>query len=289
MNYVQSIIHSILTEETNLEDVTDAIKKRYEVEINYVADDDKHGQGKRVIQPVVLGRSKAGNLIVRAFQPYGDTKTKTPSWKTFRLDRFEDWTPLKKRRFNEPPDSQYDAEGKYNPEGDRSMIDVLVQADFTGSQKYQRGEGSFSGLKKHNDEVADNKRKENPYYDLKKNIERSYNGNNIDYIRRNIENWKNSSAAQSFRNGSNDSSIHDMSQIKDFGDDETTQTVGPVTKDNIETIKPNNKKPNYSQVRQNGPRFKSDIENNNIENKEDNGYDESRESDSSSTTLNDRR
>ena len=81
MNYAEQILKDILTEEANLNSVTDAIKKKYEVELTYNADDDPKGSGKRIIQPVTLGHSKSGNLVLRAFQPYGDTKTKIPSWK----------------------------------------------------------------------------------------------------------------------------------------------------------------------------------------------------------------
>ena len=221
---------------------------------------------------------------MRAFQPYGDTKTKTPHWKTFRLDKFEEWTPLKKRHFNEPPQEQYNAEGKYNPNGDGSMSEVLIQADFTGSQKYQRGEGSYSGLKKHNDEVVNQKRKEEPFYDLKKNIEKSYNGNNIDYIKRNIDSWRHSDAAKEFKKP-NSSSIYDMSQINDFGDDSVAQTVGPISKDNVEYKEKNEKKPNYSQAYKNGPVYQNDneIENNNIENNNKDVKSDERNSSSSET------
>lgn len=268
MNYIKNIIKSILTEEANIEGVSDAIKKHYEVEVDYYANDatNNKGKGKRIIQPVALGHSKSGNLIVRAFQPYGDTKTKTPHWKTFRIDRFGEWKPLKKRTFQEPPDFQYNAEGKYNENGDKTMTDVLIQADFSGTKAYHSGEGKYKGLKQHNDELVKQKTEKNPYYNLQKNIEKSYNANNIDYIRRNIEAWKNSEAAKKFRQGKqmnpNISSIEDMEKIEDFGDKTTQQTVGPVTRDNVGASRQPDTKPDYSQAKMNGPQTKQNINNN---------------------------
>ena len=276
MNYIKNIVKSILAEEANIEGVSDAIKKHYEVEVDYYANDTeaKSGKGKRVIQPVALGHSKSGNLIVRAFQPYGDTKTTTPHWKTFRLDRFGEWKPLKKRRFQEPPDFQYNAEGSYNDNGDKTMTDVLIQANFSGTKAYNSGEGKYKGLKQHNDELVKKKVEQNPYYNLQKNIEKSYNANNIDYIRRNIEAWKNSEAAKQFRQQNyqqpNQSSIEDMQKITDFGDTTTQQTVGPVAKDNLETKQQNNRKLDYSQAKMNGPQLKQNINNKEQEDLEDN-------------------
>ena len=88
MNLAEQVLKEILKEEANVAYVSDAIKKKYEVELNYQADDDKKGSGKRIIQPVALGHSTKGNLVLRAFQPYGDTKTKIPKWKLFRISFF---------------------------------------------------------------------------------------------------------------------------------------------------------------------------------------------------------
>ena len=173
-NYAELIIESILKEDARQMDVIDAIKKRYEVGINYKADGDVKGSGYRIIQPVAYGKTSSGNMVIRAFQPYGDTKTKIPSWKLFRLDRIEDWKPNKNKHFSEPPIAQFKSEGKYNPNGDKSMTDVLVQASFSGSEDYAKGIGKYSGLKKANDERAARKREQDPLWDLRKNIKKSY-------------------------------------------------------------------------------------------------------------------
>ena len=45
--------------------------------------------GDRLIEPHVLGRSGAGNLLLRAFQVSGASSSGEPhNWKLFRLDRF---------------------------------------------------------------------------------------------------------------------------------------------------------------------------------------------------------
>ena len=274
MTYAEQILKEILTEEANLNPVTDAIKKRYEVELTYKADNDEKGSGPRIIQPVVLGHSKSGNLVLRAFQPYGDTKTKTPGWKMFRLDKIEGWKPNKSKHFSEPPGAQFSAEGKYNPNGDGSMTDVLVQANFGGAAEYAAGTGKYSGLKAANDRRAAEKRATDPYSDLRKNIKKSYNANDIDYIRKNIEAWQGSEGQKFFQNqGANASSADELSQVQNFGDETATQTVGPITKDNIET---NNTAvtPTYSRVAKNGPVYKDvpeeDPDNNETNNEENN-------------------
>lgn len=269
MTYAEQILKEILTEEANLDAVTDAIKKRYEVELTYKADEDPKGSGKRIIQPVVLGHSKAGNLVLRAFQPYGDTKTKTPGWKMFRLDRIEGWEGNKGKHFSEPPGAQFNAEGKYNPKGDNSMVDVLVQANFTGAADYAKGIGKYSGLKAANDRRAAEKRAKDPYYGLRKNIKNAQNANDVDYIRKNIEAWQNSAGHQFFKNGGNTQSANDMAQVQNFGDETATQTVGPITKDNTET-KNTAINPSYNRISRNGPMYK-DV---NYEEPEDNNQEE---------------
>jgi hypothetical protein len=130
-SYAENILRSILLEEVNQADVIDAIKKRHSVSITYDADNSSVGHGQRIIQPVAYGKTKAGNLVIRAFQPLGDTKSRVPSWKTFRLDRINDWKPDNSKSFDEPP-SNY---GLLNPNGDDAMAEVYLVADF-GNNDY---------------------------------------------------------------------------------------------------------------------------------------------------------
>ena len=69
--------------------VNDAIDNLRQVEIRYNSGGEPVATGRRIIYPVAYGVTKSGNPVVRAFEPYGDTKTKTPAWKFFRLDRIK--------------------------------------------------------------------------------------------------------------------------------------------------------------------------------------------------------
>ena len=249
-NYAELIIESILKEDVRQMDVIDAIKKRYEVGINYKADDEAKGSGYRIIQPVAYGKTSSGNMVIRAFQPYGDTKTKIPHWKMFRLDRIEKWKPMKNRKFSEPPSEQFNSEDKFNPNGDKSMAEVYLVANFNGKRN--------DALMKYNQKVHDKKTAENPYYDLQKNIRKSIDGNQFDYIRKNVADWQKSDAAKEFRKG-NGQSVYDMSKINDFGDDNDMQTVGPIRKGNTELNPQNDKKPNYNTASNNGPIYKQNM------------------------------
>lgn len=136
MNLFEQIVAGVLTEEVGPGKVNDAINRTYEVVINYNSGGDGSASGERIIQPVAYGLTKAGNPVVRAFQPYGDTKTKTPAWKFFRLDRIDSWKPKYKNKFDEPP-GMNSAEGTYNPNGDGSMSRVLNTAVFGNPTKPQ--------------------------------------------------------------------------------------------------------------------------------------------------------
>lgn len=58
-----------------------AIQSRHRLKINYPP-------GQRVVEPHALGRSKDGNLLLRAYQTGGASESGEPvEWKLFRLDR----------------------------------------------------------------------------------------------------------------------------------------------------------------------------------------------------------
>ena len=167
-NYFLNITKGIITESINVTKASEAIRKRNEVKITY----DGDGGGERIIQPVAYGLSKAGNLVLRAFQPYGTTKTKVPHWKMFRLDKIDSWKPLRDKIFNEPP-GQFSAEGSFNPNGDNSMSEVYLVANFERSKDYHSGK-RYGGLKQYNDQRQANKTNEDPFYKFKKNLKNSY-------------------------------------------------------------------------------------------------------------------
>lgn len=232
----------ILNESVDVNSVVNAIKKRIEVRVSYKSDNDTKGTGERIIQPVAYGLSKAGNPVVRAFQPFGDTKTKIPHWKLFRLDKFTKWTPLK-RRFNEPPQFPFNAEGKFNPNGDKSMSQVFVISDFVHTkERYERG-----GLKKYNQERNALKQKENPFYNLQKNIEKSHMA--TPEVMKRVKEWQ--------MNKDKTKTANEMSAVKDYGDKNYSSTNGVITKDNSQDIVPQNTSPidknTYNSIVNKGP------------------------------------
>jgi len=61
--------------------IADAIRNRHRLTINYEP-------GGRTIEPHVLGYSSEGNLLLRAYQVDGASKSGEPRhWKLFRVDR----------------------------------------------------------------------------------------------------------------------------------------------------------------------------------------------------------
>lgn len=123
------IVRQNINESVNIGPVADAIQKRWIVKIKYkVSNDDRFGVEERVIMPVAYGVSKAGNMVLRAYQPMGDTKTKVPHWKLFRLDRIVSWKALRNEIMHSAPNEDY------NPFGDKTMRRVYRNADFKRSR-----------------------------------------------------------------------------------------------------------------------------------------------------------
>ena len=121
MSLFKDIVNSILLENIQIGKITDAISKTYEVKINYQSDTD-NASGERIIQPVAYGVTSKGNLVIRAFQPFGDTQSTVPSWKLFSISGIKKWKPLYDRVFTKP-------EG-FNPYGDKTMETVYSIAPF---------------------------------------------------------------------------------------------------------------------------------------------------------------
>ena len=129
MSLFGEIVRELITEGADVKLVNDAINNTYEVVINYQGEDGSH-TGKRLIQPVAYGYTKKGFPAIRAFQPQGDTTSRIPSWKLFRLDRIQSWSPLKDNVFDEPPGFDQMVLGKFNPNGDETMSQVNNIAKF---------------------------------------------------------------------------------------------------------------------------------------------------------------
>ena len=118
---------SLLTEVASLGDIQDSIKKRIVVTIYYDGD-IPGGKGYRRIEPVCVGYSKAGNLVVRAWDIDGASHTDSigekplPGWRLFRADKIFTYQPTS--------DTFSEVRPNYNPNGDKSMERVILNAKF---------------------------------------------------------------------------------------------------------------------------------------------------------------
>lgn len=132
MDLFGEIIHkTFLTEGiATVSTINDAINNCTPVEIRYTpVDKNNQATGRRIIYPVAYGLTKAGNPVVRAFEPYGDTHTHVPAWKFFLLDGLRQWRPLTKKTFKGEK-----LEG-FNKDGDFSMSVVYNIANIDGKPK----------------------------------------------------------------------------------------------------------------------------------------------------------
>jgi predicted DNA-binding transcriptional regulator YafY len=119
----------LITESVSMDDVNAAIEGKYNVNILY-RDYDDQAPSKRYIQVYNLSKTKAGNDAIRAFQIFGASKTgdKNGYWKIFRLDRIEGWFPTKVK-WQKPVSDIEPSVPKYNPNGDRSMSQVMKKVN----------------------------------------------------------------------------------------------------------------------------------------------------------------
>lgn len=217
----KNIAKDILTESINAGKAGDAIRNRHEVKITYEGDDG----GERIIQPVAYGLSKAGNMVLRAFQPYGTTKTKVPHWKMFRLDKINTWKQLRDRIFTEPP-GQFSAEGKFNPNGDEAMSEVYLVANFERSKDYHSGKSRYAGLKKYNTDRQKKKEENDPFYKFKKNVS---SAPILKDVKDRVEKYR-SQGASDYVSG-NDRYQNDMYRVDTENDEKNVLFNEPVTKD----------------------------------------------------------
>jgi len=274
MDYARKIIQELLKEEVEQNKVAYAIKKRHEVSFIYDSGDgDNRGKQERItVQPVTYGLTSAGNPCFRAYQLNGSSESaekregQIPGWRLFLLDKVKQnsWKDSGKI-FNEPP--------QYNEKGDKTMSQVLVQADFKGtSSKYERG-----GLKKFNDERHAKNVENNPLYDFQRQVKKKAMA--PDYVLKNIKDTEKTQrerereweVANNAKLKGNQQSIADMAKQKDFGNDEQQQTIGPQRKNKEEQVVQKSNMPNnYLLAMQNGPKFKGEKEINNQDNTEEN-------------------
>lgn len=124
---LSSIFKELITEAASIDAVQDAIKKR-QVVIIYYDGDEPGGRGLRQIEPVCLGRSKRNNLVLRAWDEEGASHRgylgtrPMPGWRLFKLEKIMSFKPTGET-FDTPKPN-------YNPNGDKSMNSVIINAKF---------------------------------------------------------------------------------------------------------------------------------------------------------------
>lgn len=117
----------LITEIANMRNIEDAIRNKQKVVIYYDGD-EPGGKGLRVIEPVCLGRSKRNNLVLRAWDDEGASHRgflgirPMPGWRLFKLDKILSWQPTGENFTTPKPN--------YNPNGDKSMISVIINSKF---------------------------------------------------------------------------------------------------------------------------------------------------------------
>ena len=125
-------LRGLLLEIASIETVQDAVNGR-KVCIVYYDGNEPGGRGIREIEPVALGKSKAGNLVLRAWDREGASHSgykgeqPLPGWRLFRLDKVLSCKPSGEV-YNEPRPN-------YNFNGDKSMTTIITIARFDNTQQ----------------------------------------------------------------------------------------------------------------------------------------------------------
>ena len=124
---LQESLKGLILEIASLDSIQRAVNNRNVVIINYDGD-EPGGKGIREVEPVALGKSKAGNLVMRGWDREGSSHTAykgeqpLPGWRLFRLDKILSFKPTGEI-YNEPKPG-------YNFNGDKSMVSVITIAKF---------------------------------------------------------------------------------------------------------------------------------------------------------------
>lgn len=120
-------LKTLITEIASLNDIQKSIRDK-QITIIYYDGDEPGGKGLRRIEPVCVGYSKAGNLVLRAWDEEGASHTARigdqplPSWRLFRVDKILTYKPTLDK-FTSPRPG-------YNFNGDKSMTRVILNAKF---------------------------------------------------------------------------------------------------------------------------------------------------------------
>jgi predicted DNA-binding transcriptional regulator YafY len=130
MKLIKTLKH-VINEAASIDDVRNSIRNK-KVMIIYYDGEDNGGKGYRTIEPVCLGVSKRGNFVLRAWEVEGSSWSAQnegnilPGWRLFRLDKIFTYRPTM--------DNFYTMRPKYNPNGDKSMERVFINAKFDNEE-----------------------------------------------------------------------------------------------------------------------------------------------------------
>lgn len=130
MKLLGTLSKLLITEVASIDDVQRSIKQKNVITINYQG--EEYGKGLRDIEPVCLGVSKAGNMVLRAWERQGVSHSEKvegnpiPGWRLFRLDKILTYQPQ--------GDKFTEMRPKYNPNGDKLMSSVIINAKFDDTE-----------------------------------------------------------------------------------------------------------------------------------------------------------
>jgi predicted DNA-binding transcriptional regulator YafY len=122
-----SVFKSLITEIASVDSVRKSIEDKQKI-VMYYDGDEPGGKGLRLIEPVALGRSKKGNLVLRAWDDEGASHRgylgtrPMPGWRLFKLDKILSYKPTGEN-FNTPRPN-------FNPTGDKDMTNIIIIAKF---------------------------------------------------------------------------------------------------------------------------------------------------------------
>ena len=114
----------ILEQEIQQDVLEKSIRDKEVIMMDYSADLD----GTRTIEPVCLGFSTNGQLVLRAWLRGGVSYTTSkginprPGWRLYRIDRITTYDPTGKSYFKKRKG--------YNPNGDKDMEEIIINTKY---------------------------------------------------------------------------------------------------------------------------------------------------------------
>jgi hypothetical protein len=126
----------LITEGIGNDAIIDAIRNSYRVNITYDSDGTGKHTGKRNIEVYAFGNID-GYPAIRAFQLFGDTSTKNPAWKTFRVDRILSWESTKFVFYN-PVSDRDSSIPRYKEDGTDKVLGGMTDVYAVFDPKYRK-------------------------------------------------------------------------------------------------------------------------------------------------------